>query len=120
MKRIYVICPVRRANGNTSKIVSEYVSDLERCGNSVFYPERDVIQDDFITGGVNIVRTEMDAIRGADEVHIFWDKESKGSHFDLGVALALGKSVKLIHSFEKDSADKCYEKVIEWHQKRQE
>ena len=75
-----------------------------------FYPKRDAPQND--KTGYNIVKSEVDAIKECDEVHIFWDVKSYGSHFDLGVAIALNKKLVLIHNFTKDIKNKSYLKVI--------
>jgi hypothetical protein len=47
-----------------------------------------------------------------EQVHVFWDMNSKGSHFDLGMAYALRKEivgVKLIHP---DNEGKSYWKAV--------
>lgn len=36
-------------------------------------------------------------IKWADEVHIFWDQRSMGTIFDLGIAFALDKRIKVIY-----------------------
>ena len=106
---VYIICPVRLATPETTVKVEEYVKKLETNGHEVFWPQRDVAQD---SDGLHIVNVELDAIATADEVHVFWDKNSKGSHFDLGAAMALDKPVRLIHSFFEDDPKETYEKVI--------
>jgi nucleoside 2-deoxyribosyltransferase len=108
---IYIICPVRSASEEQIADARKHVETLEKEGHTVFFPPRDVDQD-HPDGARHIVEAELAAIQQSHEVHIFWDKNSKGSHFDLGAALALGKPVKLIRSFIPDGADKSYEKVI--------
>lgn len=109
-KNIYIICPVRVASESQSSEILRYVLKLETERYEVFYPLRDAPQES--ETGLEIVQTELEAIRKADEVHIFWDVNSKGSHFDLGMAIALRKPLRLISSFQKDIDGKSYEKVI--------
>jgi hypothetical protein len=52
------------------------------------------------------------AMLESNEVHIFWDRESTGSHFDFGMAFALGKKIKLVKLFGADTNGKSYLKVI--------
>jgi len=108
--KVYIICPV---TSGTPICVYRYVISLLRQGIDVFFPPVDAPQHD--QTGVEIVESEKNAIEWADEVHVFWDKTSKGSHFDLGMAYALGKKIKLIDHFSFDDEGKSYYKVImEW------
>jgi len=106
-KRIYIICPI--ANGTPPEIKS-YVKEKEKEGYIVHFPLRDVNQDD--PTGINICISHRKAMKKCDEVHIFWDSESKGSHFDLGMAFALNKKWKMIKSYHDDIITKSYHKVI--------
>jgi nucleoside 2-deoxyribosyltransferase len=110
--RIYIICPVRKQSKNQKINIEKYVKEQEEKGNFIFYPKRDAPQED--KTGYNIVKSEIDAIRQCDEVHIFWDIKSSGSHFDLGAAIALNKKLVLIHEFVKDGDKKSYAKVIKY------
>jgi hypothetical protein len=87
-KQIYVICPVRNRTREDQEFADAYVANLEAEGNSVHYPPRDVDQaDDGIGFGISDAhRTFM---RTCDEVHVIWDPESVGSHFDFGMAFML-------------------------------
>jgi hypothetical protein len=53
-------------------------------------------------------------MHACDEVHVFWDVESSGSHFDLGMALALDKDIVLIRCFNDDEG-KSYWKAMQEH-----
>jgi hypothetical protein len=108
---IYIICPVRSASAGQTAAAMKHVELLEKEGHTVYFPPRDVNQD-HPDGANHIVEAELAAIRESQEVHIFWDKSSTGSHFDLGAALALNKPIKLITSFVTDGPEKSYEKVI--------
>ena len=111
--KIYIICPVRNLQESEKKELNNYVKELEKY-NTVFYPPRDAPQDDLT--GINIVKTEIEAIKNCDEVHIFWNVNSSGSHFDLGVAMAFNKTLKLIKEYRPDIVGKSYAKVIRYYE----
>lgn len=104
--KICIICPVR--NGVPSE-VNHYVTKLEKKGVLVHFPPRDNPQED--ATGYNICFLMCEAIRKADEIHIWYDSGSQGVHFDLGIAFALHKKLKLINN-PPDSEGKSYIKVI--------
>jgi hypothetical protein len=90
--KIFIICPVR---SGTPKAVEEYVAKLEKEGHQVHFPPRDTNQSDRI--GISILGQNVSAIRNADEVHMWYDAASEGSHFDFGVTFALNKPLKIIN-----------------------
>ena len=104
--KIAIICPVR--NGVPEE-VADYVIKLEAKGNLVHFPPRDNPQEDDI--GYYICFTMLEAIRKANEVHIWYSPDSQGVHFDLGIAFALHKKLKLINN-PPDVDGKSYIKVI--------
>jgi hypothetical protein len=104
--RITIICSVR---SGTPQEVIDYVAKMEDGGHQVYFPPRDTPQDD--PTGLNICLRMTQQIRLADEVHIFYNPQSQGIHFDMGVAFALGKKWKLINNPE-DTQLKSYIKVI--------
>jgi hypothetical protein len=106
--KIYIICPVR---GGVPGDVHQYVSALEDDGHVVHFPPRDVPQHD--PTGMMICSAHLGAMHCSDEVHIFWDVNSKGSHFDLGMAFALDKKIKLIKIYHPDTEGKSYVKVMQ-------
>ena len=108
--RIYVIGPVRIATEGQASIQANYCAKMEAEGHEVFLPQRDAPQDS--PTGYEIVEAELEAIKEADEVHVFWDINSKGSHFDLGMAYALRKKIIMRYLFQPDSEDKSYVKVV--------
>ena len=107
--KIYVICPVRRA-GDEVSTVSAYVSKLESEGHIVHYPPRDVDQtDDGI--GLSICQHHRAAMEEADEVHVWWDYESTGSHFDFGMAYALHKPIFVVNNPNR-TPNKSYTNIL--------
>ncbi len=93
-KKVYLICPVRNADVTEKKQLDDYVDNLEAKGISVHYPPRDVDQtDDGI--GYGISDAHRKAMIECDEIHVFWNGKSIGSHFDLGMAFMLQKFKKI-------------------------
>ncbi|MFW6219933.1 MAG: nucleoside 2-deoxyribosyltransferase [bacterium] len=108
--KIYIICPVRKQTEKQTKFIEKYVNEFEKNGHSVFYPKRDAPQE--CETGYRIIESELNAIKEADSIHVFWDVESKGSHFDLGMAYALNKDINFIYLFQSDSKGKSYVKAM--------
>lgn len=78
-------------------------------------PHRDTDQNQL---GFQICGDNVQAIKNADEVHIFYMKESTGSHFDLGAAFVYNKPIKVIHNKDFNSHEKSFAKMIEeWKEK---
>lgn len=109
-KRIYIICPVRNVKPEQLALMRAYVRGLKHLGYTVHFPPDDVNQDD--PSGREIVRHHYAAMTAADEVHVFWDKASGGSHWDAGMAYALGKRFVPVHNFHSDNYGKSYWKVM--------
>jgi hypothetical protein len=105
--KIYIICPVR--NG-VPEGVAEYVAALESQGHVVHFPPRDAPQDD-PTGNL-ICHVHREAMMESDRVDVFWDVNSKGSHFDLGMAYAFFKPIKIVVVYQPDTEGKSYVKVM--------
>lgn len=108
---VYIICPVNNCSEELKKKLDDYVSNLEstkryRC----HYPPRDVKQD---MEGLFIVVNHLIAIKKCSLVHVWWDPDSKGSHTDLGMAIALEKPIKLINKDELSKDEfKSYKNVL--------
>lgn len=81
-KLVFVICPVRMADSATRQKLEAYKRTLESQGYKVHLPHLDTDQE---ASGYEICLQNMKVILAADEIHIFFDLDSKGSHFDLGV-----------------------------------
>ncbi len=114
--RVYLICPVRNISPGQQQEIEQYVYGLEINGYVVHYPPRDVEQND--PTGVDIVLAHRQAMKNCGRVDIFWDVNSSGSHFDIGMAIILGKKLRLVKAFQDDSEGKSYLKVIQELQSR--
>ena len=109
--KIFVICTVRKASKKYIDKLNSYVNKLEIGGDHVHLPHRDTNQ---IGRGIDICRENFQAIAGADEVHIFYNSDSQGTHFDMGMAFALHKKIVVIENV-KYGEGKSYPRMIdEW------
>ena len=94
-KWIYIIAPVRDATSNFRKRLYQYASKLKKEGYRVYLPHRDTDQR---LSSLEINKQNCEAIKRVDEVHVFYDHRSQGSHFDLGVAFAFDKQIVVIEN----------------------
>jgi len=108
--KIHLICPVRGVTEEQQKEIDEYVKELESQGHTVHNPKYAVNQDD--ETGWNICKGHLDSMIKSDRIDVFWDINSKGSHFDLGMAFALNLPIKIVKLYEPDSDGKSYVKVM--------
>jgi nucleoside 2-deoxyribosyltransferase len=105
--KIYFIMAVR---GGVSTWDRKYAEELEALGHKVHYPPRDAPQED--ETGQTICETHRAAMQDCDEVHVSWDVDSKGSHFDLGMAYALRKPIVPARIVHRDVDGKSYWKAV--------
>ena len=117
MDKIFVICSVRGASKEYQCKLEKHTKVLENLGCSVHLPHRDTNQD---AKGYDICKENAAAIFNADEVHIFYNKASQGTHFDMGVAFALGKKIVIIENEEFDEGKSYPRMLTEWKQKQKE
>ena len=83
--KVFLICPVRGVDPLTLDRIYSYVLGLSRKDLMVHWPYYDTNQNDPV--GLNICLENIDAIRQASEIHVWYDPASVGSVFDLGAAL---------------------------------
>lgn len=107
---IYIICAVRNATSARVAELRAYAEAKRAEGHRVHFPPDDAPQED--PTGEAICRTHFAAMKSADEVHVFWDVKSSGSHFDLGMAYALGIRIVPVHCETPDGPEKSYWKVM--------
>jgi hypothetical protein len=109
--RIFLICPVRGITPEEKAATEKYVSELESASNIVHWPPRNTDQNDPI--GLRICQDNRQAIVDATEVHVWWNGQSQGSLFDLGMAFALNKKIILANPHEvHHSPEKCFGNVL--------
>jgi nucleoside 2-deoxyribosyltransferase len=113
--KIFIICSVRGSTDEYKSKLEYYVQMLEKNKNEVHLPHRDTNQD---ASGIEICRQNKEAIMSADEVHIFYSSKSQGTHFDMGVAFALNKTIMVVEN-EKYGPGKSYARMLsEWERRK--
>lgn len=110
MMKIHLICPVRNVTNEQQEEIDRYCDEKIAHGYEVHNPKYAVNQDD--ETGYNICKGHLDSMISANIIAVFWDENSKGSHFDLGMAFALGKKVELVKVYQPDNKGKSYVKVM--------
>jgi|WetSurMetagenome_2_1015567.scaffolds.fasta_scaffold1204117_1 hypothetical protein len=93
---VFLICPVREASDEQKKRIKAYIAKLKGEGKKVYYPADDTVQTGDDTG-LRICQDNCRAIRKSREVHIFYDPKSEGSRFDLGIAFAFDKTLRIVN-----------------------
>ena len=102
--KIFLICPVRNASDAQRMAMATFINRAEALdGHKVYYPARDTDQNDPI--GYRICADNRHAIENADLVAVFFDKKSQGSLFDLGMAFALRKPIKIVNLADLERTD---------------
>lgn len=107
--KLFLICPVRNETDDEAREIEAYVSQLERAGHSVHWPKRDTRQDDPV--GIAICTQNVQAIKDADAVAVWWSPSTRGGLFDLGAAFALRKMILLANQVEMTEG-KSFENVL--------
>ena len=108
---IFIICTVRGATEEYRKELEDYVADLESKGHKVHLPHRDTNQN---ASGIDICKENATAIYNANEVHIFYNELSQGTHFDMGVSFAMGKKIKIVKNGEIIMGKSFSRMLVEW------
>lgn len=108
---IFLVCTVRNASTKQLKAQVKYVESLEAKGHIVHYPPRDTDQ---ALREIQICRRNVDAIKVSDEVHIFYNPNSQGTHFDMGVAFALGKRIVIANELSYGVGPKFERMLHAW------
>jgi len=107
----FVICSVRGQSEEYRVKLELFVSNKETHGWVIHLPHRDTDQK---AKGYDICKQNAEAIKNADKVFVFYNPESQGTHFDLGVAFALNKPIEIIESVEYGE-EKSYPRMLqEW------
>lgn len=110
-RKIFLICPVRKATDPEKEFLKRYVSELERQGHKVHYPKRNTNQNDPV--GYDICSENRAAIENADEVHIYFNPESPGSLFDFGMAFMAKKPITFINAEDiPRTPEKSFQNVL--------
>jgi len=101
--RIFLICPVRYASPEQTEMIAKYVAFQEKVeGNTVHWPARDTLQTQ---DTLKICEDNRFAMEHSDEVHIWYDYESQGSVFDIGMAFVYKKPVLIVNRGDVKATD---------------
>lgn len=98
-KTVYIICTVRNATDEYRKKLEEYTEKLEKDGYDVYLPHRDTDQS---LKQYDLCLMNFKALSKADEIHIFYNSNSTGTHFDLGMSFALNKKIIVVENEENE------------------
>lgn len=109
-KSIYIICTVRGASDDYKKKLEEYTERLEKLNYDVYLPHRDTDQT---LNQYDLCMMNFKAITDADEIHIFYNSKSTGTHFDLGMSFAMGKKMVVVEN-EEDEKNSFSKLLNEW------
>jgi len=109
--RIFIICAVRNADSEYRKMLENYANELEKQGHLVYLPHRDTNQND---KGINICKQNRKAIEEADQIHVFYNPNSQGTHFDMGMAFAFRKPIKVMENVEYGEGKSYPRMLAEW------
>ncbi len=93
-KKIFFISPVRVATPEIIEDCEKYVKKLEKEGNEVFWPRRDNPHQETDLVGINICDMNFEKIFEYPEIHVWYLKESSGSHLDFGGVYMLLRILK--------------------------
>lgn len=96
--KIFFICPVRNITEEQKNLINNYVSDIEEQGYLIHNPNRDTNQIDDI--GFRICKDNGTAVAESQSIHIFYDSNSRGTLFDLGISYYFKKPLVIAN---KDS-----------------
>lgn len=108
---IFLICPVRNITDSQKAKIADYVYKLESNGSTVYWPYRDTDQNDPI--GDRICTDNKEAIKKAQEIHIWWSETSTGTLFDLGIAWAMDKPLVIANPEDvKETENKSFQNVL--------
>lgn len=108
VKYVYLLSPVRNVTEEQAAIIAEHAKSLDVQGIRLFNPVEDAPQED--PTGFYIVMAELNFLREATKnggrVDVLWNaggKPSEGSRVDIGMAMALGLELNLVHVFNKEN-----------------
>lgn len=78
------------------KEIELHMKEMLDSGYKIHVPHLHTVQKDLF-GGYAICYENASAIASSSAVHIYYDKQSRGSMFDLGVAYYLNKELVLVN-----------------------
>lgn len=92
--KIVVACPIRISTGEENRRAQEYIRAVKAMGHEVF-SYWDTLQEACPTGA-DILEKHLQAVRECEELHVFWKESSRGTHWEVGTAVALNKRIVIV------------------------
>lgn len=111
---VFIICSVRGMDKEYLDKLFHYAESLEAEGKTVYLPPRDTDQS---LSGLEINKSNREGIKYADEIHVFYNPHSSGTHFDLGQAFAFEKPIKIVEEIKLPSGSVYNNTINEWQDK---
>jgi hypothetical protein len=117
--KVFLICPVRNATEEQKRYIEDFVKEKNQNGIEVHAPHMHTVQQDMF-GGYTICYQNANAIANSSEIDMYYDQNSTGSVFDLGVAYALNKKLVILNiediTFDENDQIDCI--VKEWNNRK--
>lgn len=117
--KVFLICPVRNATEEQKRYIEDFVKEKNQNGMEVHAPHMHTVQQDMF-GGYAICYQNANAIAESNEIDMYYDQNSTGSVFDLGVAYALNKKLVILNNediiFDESDPIDCI--VKEWNNRK--
>jgi nucleoside 2-deoxyribosyltransferase len=116
MKRTFIISPVRNVEPLVHEAIVAHVSQLESEGYVVHLPKRDTKQD---AKEVEICTQNLNAIIASDVVYIWFDPNSIGSVFDIGVTVSHNKPLVILNEVQRTEGKSFANMILDYASKFQ-
>ena len=111
-KSVFLISPVRNLTPEVEEQLAEIVRSAEDRCFIIHWPKRDTDQSG---NGTAICQQNRQAIEESDEVWLWYDPNSQGSLFDIGIAWGLHKPMVLVGPIPEKTTNKSFNNVVlEW------
>jgi nucleoside 2-deoxyribosyltransferase len=110
-KKAFVICSVRKATAEMLEELDRIYEKYTKLGYDVYLPHKRTNQEG---SGYAICTENYEAISKANIVIVVYYKESTGTHFDMGMAFALGKEIIVEHALIESGGKHYARMLMEW------
>ncbi len=115
-KQMFVIRPIRDISDELKLQIDSIIESYQADGYKIYDPLTMTNQKDKY--GLRICEDNRQAIRDSDVVLFLWDGKSQGCLFDLGMAFALMKPIRIDERALPPKTDhKSFQNMIRRHQK---